>query len=142
MSFDASSSDRPEPPAPPGLLQGRRILVVEDESMIRMLIEDALSEEGCSIVGPAAQFDDALRAAGDEAIDAALLDVNLGGRPVYPVADVLARRGIPFAFLTGYGEAGVEEVYRHQPVLKKPFTVRSLVDLAVHLVGKRASFPG
>jgi CheY-like chemotaxis protein len=142
MSLETPPAGRPQPSPPPGLLQGRRILVVEDESMIRMLIEDGLCEEGCSIVGPAARLDDALRAASNEVIDAALLDVNLGGRPVYSVADALAGRGIPFAFLTGYGEAGVEEAYRHRPVLKKPFSLRNLVDLAVRLVGERAKLSG
>ncbi len=140
MSLETPSSAAGQPEQPTmGLLRGRRILVVEDESMIWMLIEDGLSEEGCVVVGPASQLDDALRAAADDAIDAALLDVNLGGRPVYPVADVLARRGIPFAFLTGYGAGGIQEAYRHHPVLKKPFTLNGLVALAVRLVGEQAA---
>jgi len=104
--------------------------------MIWMLIEDGLSEEGCQVVGPASQLEDAMRAAAHEQIDAALLDVNLGGRPAYPVADILAKRGIPFGFLTGYGEGGLQEAYRHRPVLKKPFTLTNLVDLAVSLVNQ------
>lgn len=119
-------------------LRGRRILVVEDESMIWMLIEDGLSEEGCQVVGPVSQLEDALRAAETEAVDAALLDVNLAGRPVYPVADKLAGRGIPFAFLTGYGEGGIQEAYRNRPVLKKPFTLSALADLAVRLTERNA----
>lgn len=134
-----TSSNIPADVQPRPLLEGRRILVVEDESMIWMLIEDELSEEGCQVVGPAARLDEALLAASNETIDAALLDVNLGGRPVYPVADVLARRGIPFAFLTSYGEGGIQEAYRHHPVLKKPFTLNGLVALAVRLVSERAA---
>lgn len=137
MSLDTSSPSSPDVPTRP-LLEGRRILVVEDESMIWMLIEDGLSEEGCQVVGPAARLDDALRAAASETLDAALLDVNLGGQPAYPVADILAERGIPFAFLTGYGEAGLNEAYRHRPVLKKPFTLNKLVALAASLVAPPA----
>ena len=137
MSLDTPSPSSPDVPSGP-LLEGRRILVVEDESMIWMLIEDGLSEEGCQVVGPAARLDDALHAAASETLDAALLDVNLGGQPAYPVADILAKRGIPFAFLTGYGEAGLNEAYRHRPVLKKPFTLNKLVALAASLVARPA----
>jgi CheY-like chemotaxis protein len=141
MSLDtpASGSGQPKPQSTPGLLSGRSILVVEDESMIWMLIEDGLSEEGCRVIGPASRLDDALRIAASEPVDAALLDVNLGGRPAYPVADILVQRGIPFAFLTGYGEGGIQEAYRHRPVLKKPFTLRGLVALAVSLVERPAA---
>lgn len=103
--------------------------------MIWMLIEDGLSEEGCDVVGPVSQLEEALKAASSEAIDAALLDVNLGGKPVYPVADALAKRGVPFAFLTGYGEGGIDEAYRQRPMLRKPFTITALLDLAVRLAG-------
>lgn len=108
---------------------GKRVMVVEDEAMIWMLIEDSLVDHGCVAVGPLSRVDDALRAAETETVDAALLDVNLVGVPVYPVADVLVRRGIPFGFLTGYGEVGLREEYRKHPVLKKPFTQKNLVGL-------------
>ncbi len=116
-------------------LAGKRIMVVEDEAMIWMLIEDSLGDAGCHAVGPLSRLDEALRAAETETVDAALLDVNLAGKPAYAVADILARRGIPFGFLTGYGEGGLREEYRRCPVLKKPFTQKTLIGLVASLVG-------
>ncbi len=117
-----------------GSLAGKRILVVEDEAMIWMLIEDSLVEHGCRAIGPLSRIDEALRAAETEAVDAALLDLNLAGKSSYPVADTLIRRGIPFGFLTGYGEAGLNEAYRQRPVLQKPFTERTLMALVSSLI--------
>lgn len=108
-------------------LQGRRVLVVEDELMISMLVEDMLSDLGCSVVGPAHELAAALALAnGPEGIDAALLDVNLGGQSVFPVADALRARGVPSIFSTGYGEAGLRDVDRGAPVLQKPFRAGDL----------------
>lgn len=111
------------------LLAGRRIFVVEDEMMIAMLIEDMLGELGCETVGPSARIEDALALARESAIDAAVLDVNLNGRETYPVADVLAQRGIPFIFATGYGAGGLTERFREVPTLQKPFQERDLARL-------------
>jgi CheY-like chemotaxis protein len=116
---------------------GKRIMVVEDEAMIWMLIEDSLIDHGCVAVGPLSRVADALKAAESETVDAALLDVNLVGVPVYPVADALEKRGIPYGFLTGYGEVGLRDEYRHRPVLKKPFTQKSLIELVAKLVAGR-----
>jgi DNA-binding NtrC family response regulator len=99
----------------------RRILIVEDETMVSMLLEDMLTERGYQPLGPAARLEDALKMAEEEPLDAALLDINLNGHQIYPVADVMARRGIPFIFVTGYGDDGIVEQYRHRPVLQKPF---------------------
>ena len=108
-------------------LQGRRVLVVEDELMISMLVEDMLSDLGCSVVGPAHELAAALALAnGPEGIDAALLDVNLAGQSVFPVADALRARGVPSIFSTGYGEAGLRDVDRGAPVLQKPFRAGDL----------------
>ena len=108
-------------------LQGRRVLIVEDELMISMLVEDMLSDLGCTVVGPAHELAAALALAnGSEQIDAALLDVNLGGQSVFPVADALRARGVPSVFSTGYGEAGLREVDRGAPVLQKPFRAGDL----------------
>ena len=88
------------------VLAGRRILVVEDEMMIAMLVEDMLAELGCAVVGPAHALDTALEFARTElALDAALLDVNLAGQPVFAVADALREKGVPAIFSTGYGDA-------------------------------------
>jgi CheY-like chemotaxis protein len=102
-------------------LDGLRVLVVEDEMMVSMLIEDMLSDMGCVVVGPAARLDEAIDLAKTATIDCAVLDVNLGGQPIYPLADLLREMGRPFAFATGYGDAGVREVDVGTPVLQKPF---------------------
>jgi CheY-like chemotaxis protein len=104
-----------------GKLDGLKVLVVEDEMMVSMLIEDMLSELGCEVVGPASRLDEAMALARDAEIDCAVLDVNLGGQPIFPLADLLRERGAPFAFATGYGDAGLRDVDRGSPVLQKPF---------------------
>jgi len=93
--------------SPPDLKQ-KRILVVEDELMIRMLLEDMLAELGCTIAAEATHIKDALEAVRNAEFDVAILDVNLGGEPISPVADALAARGTPFVFATGYGERALE----------------------------------
>ena len=108
-------------------LVGRRILVVEDEMMISMLVEDMLAELGCAVVGPAHALDAALELARTEfGLDAALLDVNLGGQPVFAVADALREKGVPAIFSTGYGDAGLREIDRGSQVLQKPFRAGDL----------------
>jgi CheY-like chemotaxis protein len=103
------------------VLKGLRVLVVEDEMMVSMLIEDMLSDMGCTVIGPASRLDEAMELATSSDIDCAVLDVNLGGQPIFPLADLLRERGCPFAFATGYGDAGLRDVDRGTPVLQKPF---------------------
>lgn len=110
-------------------LSGRRVLVVEDEMMVAMLIEDMLGDLGCETVGPVGRIEDALAIANEAAIDAAVLDVNLNGHETYPVAEVLARRGIPFIFATGYGAGGLADRFSAAPALQKPFQERDLARL-------------
>jgi len=108
-------------------LVGRRVLVVEDEMMIAMLVEDMLAELGCAVVGPAHALDDALELARTEhGLDVAVLDVNLGGQPVFAVADALREKGVPAIFSTGYGDAGLREIDRGSQVLQKPFRAGDL----------------
>ena len=102
-------------------LAGLRVLVVEDEMMVSMLIEDMLDDLGCKVVGPVARLDEALALAKDAELDCAVLDVNLGGQPIFPLADFLRAKGAPFAFATGYGDAGLRDVDKGSPVLQKPF---------------------
>ena len=102
-------------------LNGLKVLVVEDEMLVSMLVEDMLADLGCTVVGPAAEIDEAMSLARSADIDLALLDVNLGGKPIFPVADALKARGVPFAFASGYGEAGLSEDHRGAAVLQKPF---------------------
>lgn len=107
-------------------LRDRRILLVEDEMMVAWLVADILGDLGCEVVGPAGRVDRALMMISAETIDAAVLDLNLGGVRSYPVADALMVRGIPFVFATGYGEDSVLEGYRLWPVLPKPVERRKL----------------
>jgi CheY-like chemotaxis protein len=110
-------------------LKGRRVLVVEDEMMIAMLVEDMLADLGCSVVGPAHGLQAAMDLAEDSTeLDAALLDVNLAGQPVFAVADVLRARNVPIIFCTGYGDAGLRDADRGAPVLQKPYRAKDLAD--------------
>lgn len=106
----------------------RRVLVVEDEMMIAMMLADMLEDLGHQVVGPVARLDKALDLVRRETIDVALLDVNVHGQEIYPVADELIRRGIPFMLATGYGAKGVREQYRSWPILQKPFQQENLRD--------------
>jgi CheY-like chemotaxis protein len=104
----------------------RRVLVVEDEVLIGMLLEDMLSDLGYEIAATASRVEEAATLARDGQFDAAILDVNLNGQEVYPVADILAERGIPFVFATGYGEGGLPPHYQQRPTLQKPFQQETL----------------
>lgn len=117
-------------------LAGLRVLVVEDEMMVSMLIEDMLTDLGCSVVGPASRLDEAIELVKTREIDCAVLDVNLGGQPIFPLADLLRERGRPFAFATGYGDAGLRDVDRGSPVLQKPFREGDLVRVLGELRAK------
>jgi DNA-binding response OmpR family regulator len=109
------------------LLAGRRVLVVEDETMVAMLVETVLEDEHCAIVGPIGDLDEALAAAESEVLDLAVLDINLAGRMVFPVAEVLARRGVPFLLLSGYGDKALPGNRQHWPICGKPFRMVDLV---------------
>lgn len=98
-----------------------RVLVVEDESLVAMMIEDVLFDLGHTVIGLAGRLDAALRAAAELSFDLAVLDLNLNGERTDPIAATLRSRGIPFVFATGYGAAGVSEDWRGVPVIQKPF---------------------
>jgi DNA-binding NtrC family response regulator len=110
-------------------LAGSRVLVVEDEMLVSMLVEDILADFGCIVVGPAANLDQATKVAGSEEIDVALLDVNLAGARVFPVAHILAERGVPFVFVSGYGDQALEAPFEGRPVLQKPFSPEAIGDV-------------
>jgi CheY-like chemotaxis protein len=110
------------------ILNGRCILVVEDESLIAMLVEDALIDAGAEVLGPAATVEEALALFESGNPNAAVLDINLAGQVSTPVADLLADRGIPFVVATGYGAAGLSERHRGVPVLAKPYDPQELVE--------------
>jgi len=103
-----------------------RVLVVEDEYLIRMLLEDMLDELGYAVAAAVGTISEASQLAANSEIDAAILDVNLDGQEIYPVADILAKRGLPFVFVTGYGERSLPEPYRSRPALQKPFQSEQL----------------
>ena len=109
-------------------LAGRRLLVVEDEALVAMMIEDMLGDLGCIVVDVAGSVARGLALTEDAAsrLDAAVLDVNLGGETVYPVAEKLAQAGVPFVFSTGYGLAGVAARFAGVPTLAKPFNAATL----------------
>ena len=111
--------------APTGL-SGLRVLVVEDDMLIAICVEEVLQSLGCVVVGPVSKLDAAMRMANDEALDAAILDINIRGGRVYPVAERLRARGIPFALASGYGDWALPEAFRNQPRLTKPFTMQEL----------------
>jgi DNA-binding response OmpR family regulator len=105
----------------PPVLVGKRVLIVEDELLVALLIEDFLVELGCSPLGPCGSLANALTAARTEEFDLAVLDVNLAGEQVYPVAEVLVERQIPFLFLSGYGDEAIPADHREWKVCAKPF---------------------
>ncbi len=107
-------------------LAQKRVLVVEDELLIAMLIEDILADSECRVIGPFSDLNDAMVAARNETFDIALLDVNLCGQKVYPVADLLDQRGIPFLFLSGYGGDAVPGGRPGWRACAKPFTADDL----------------
>ena len=122
QSLAAHSADKTD-------LRAHRIMVVEDEALIAMVLVDHLQEIGLSAVGPFSRVADALKV--DEELDAAILDVNLGGESVYPVADMLHARGIPFVFMTGYGSASIDPRFALVPVLQKPIEAKALEEMFV-----------
>ncbi len=108
-------------------LKDLRVLVVEDEALIALQLEDMLMELGCAVIGPASRVGRALELLDGEPVEAAVLDLNIAGELVYPVADELRSRGLPYIFVTGYGTSGLSEPYRSRPILEKPFARRELL---------------
>jgi CheY-like chemotaxis protein len=98
-----------------------RVLVVEDEALVALQLEDMLSELGCAVIGPASRVGQALQLLDSQEVDAAVLDLNVAGELVYPVADALANLGLPYIFATGYGVSALTEPYRSRVLLEKPF---------------------
>jgi CheY-like chemotaxis protein len=111
-----------------------RILVVEDEMTIALMIEDMLIELGHEVLELAMRLPRAEELARKEDFDLAVLDVNLDGRNSFPVADILSERGIPFVFATGYGASGLESGYSAHPVVTKPFMTEDLKAIISKLV--------
>lgn len=120
-------------------MHGLKVLVVEDESPVAMLVEDMLEDLGCIVVDSAASVDEALKKVAAGGFDFALLDVNLAGQRVYPVAELLLAHGMPFAFASGYGAHGLPDHLTRQPVISKPFRMHDLAEAIVAALARRPS---
>jgi CheY-like chemotaxis protein len=118
--------------------ESRRILVVEDDFLVARLLAEILESVGWQVVGPVAHLAAALNAAASESFDAAVLDVNLAGQTVYPVAKVLDARRVPFAFVTAYGREALPPLFCRRPHLAKPFVPGELIDTVARLIGRAA----
>jgi len=119
-------------------LKNLSVLVLEDEMMVAMLLEDMLTELGSTVVGPCSTAQEALALLKTSVVDMALLDVNLShGQSGYPVAEMLARSDIPFAFVTGYGAGSLIPDYRNRPTLQKPFHLAALVETLLGMASTR-----
>ena len=105
-----------------GKLAGRRILVVEDSPLIAAVLEDMLKDMGCTVVGPTGNMAFAVDLAKAEALDAAIIDLNIRGGKVYPVAEVLRGRDVPFLLASGYADWTLREDFKDRPRLTKPYT--------------------
>jgi DNA-binding response OmpR family regulator len=115
--------------APHEALAGLRILVVEDEMLVAMLVEEMLGMLGCEVVGPAATLDEAVAAVRANRLDGALLDANLHGRDSSPVAEALRECGVPFLLVTGYGRGDLgRAALNAAPRVKKPFRFQQLAE--------------
>ena len=110
-------------------IQKSRILIVEDEPFIALTLEDMLDELGFAHAGTVSHVSEAVAMIESESLDCALLDVNLGNEKIDPVADLLAARGCPFIFTTGYGRSGIPSSHSERPVLQKPFRMDDLATI-------------
>jgi DNA-binding response OmpR family regulator len=115
-----------------------RVFVVEDEPMIRMMVTDMLEELGHRLVAEAGDVEDGAKLAKRADFDLAILDVNLNGKVITPVAELITARGRPIIFATGYGSEGVPEEFRGLPALQKPFRLEVLAALIDEVVHPRA----
>lgn len=121
--------------------RGLSVFVLEDEALVVMNLEDMLDQLGCSVIGPAMRLDQANRMLDTAATaDVAILDVNIGGDPVFPFAEALEKLGVPLIFATGYGRAGLPSHWQDRPVLPKPYT---MAEVEARLLETRAlAIPG
>lgn len=131
--FRMSIPSRPGPATPAAVtdsttssLLGQRILLVEDERIVAFLLEEMLGELGCVIAGTAFSVEDGLRRAEKIEANVALLDVNIDGEDVFPIAERLTKRGIPIVFATGYGDDGLPDAWQGHIVISKPFLIDDL----------------
>jgi CheY-like chemotaxis protein len=113
-----------------------RILLVEDEYLIRMLLEDMLTDLGHTVAAAVGTIAEGKEMAANGDFDCAVLDVNLDGQEIFPVADILIKRNVPFVFVTGYGESSLPDAYRGRPALQKPFQTERLEQTLAAMLSK------
>ncbi|WP_376966978.1 response regulator [Azospirillum sp. A26] len=109
-------------------LSGLTVLIIEDEPLIALSLEDVLTDNGAVCIGPIGSIGSALKAIATHRADIALVDINLRGERIDPVADRLSTMGIPFLFTTGYGEEARPKAHRHRPVIAKPYSDAEVID--------------
>ena len=120
-------------------LRGHKIMVVEDDALVALDLETMLLNAGCEVIGPLARLDQAFPVAVKEEFDGALLDIHLRGELVYPVADVLVAREIPFMFLSGYSYRDLPRRFSDRPLWSKPYMTKTLlVKLAEVVAGSKS----
>ena len=115
---------------------GGSVFLVEDEVMIRMMVADMLEELGYSVAAEAGEIAEAIRLAESTEFDIAILDVNVNGKVISPVAEVIQKRDRPFIFATGYGAQGLPEEFRDRPTLQKPFQMDTLARVLANTLKK------
>ena len=118
-------------------MKGKRVLVVEDEPLVAIDVVDILEQAEAVPIGPASNAEAALTMIENENLDAALLDANLGGKPVDEIAAALTRRNIPFAFVTGYGRANLPQAFRSAALVSKPFSAASILEVIGNIAVRR-----
>lgn len=118
-----------------------RVLVVEDETVLAMLVEDCLTDEGYSVVGPFVRVHPALQAAERERLDAALLDINVAGEMVFPVADALDRRGVPVLLVSGYDDHVLHIAHHKWPRIIKPYRMNDVVGRLAAMIARGIGTP-
>jgi DNA-binding NarL/FixJ family response regulator len=117
------------------LMQGISVYLVEDEALIRMMVVEMLQELGYRIVGEAGSIRAAEPLARTAVFDLGIFDINIAGQSIAPIAEIVASRGLPFIFISGYGSSGVPEAFSDRPLLRKPFLVADLVTAINSVLG-------
>ena len=123
-------------------LRGVRFLVVEDDALVAFDLEAILTAAGCTVLGPVGDVEHAVQVATQASFEAALLDIHLRGEMVYPVADILIGRGVPFMFLTGYDLQDLPSRFRQRPLSRKPYSAASLLAKLAEMLARPGRDPG
>ncbi len=130
--------DEPRSDSPQEALAGRRILVIEDSPVVAEAADDMLRDMGCVVVGPATNMAPALEMAGEEQLDAAIVDINIRGGKAYPALRILHSRGIPLLLTSGYADWTLPEEWQDRPRLAKPYTPNQLREALLGLLAGQA----